>query len=101
MIIVNNSIFLDSAMEFARFRLTSRDLLSCQLAIIFFLLSQDAEYWKMYSAVVDEKKVRLWDALIAGFDKYNETLTERAKLIQSTDSLRQQVMYPCICFFLF
>eukprot|EP00112_Aurelia_sp_Birch-Aquarium-sp1_P006706 Seg1734.8 transcript_id=Seg1734.8/GoldUCD/mRNA.D3Y31 product="Dynein regulatory complex protein 1" protein_id=Seg1734.8/GoldUCD/D3Y31 len=53
--------------------------------------SQDAEYWKMFSAVVDEKKVRLWDALIAGFDKYNETLTERAKLIQSTDSMRQQL----------
>ena len=45
----------------------------------------------MFPAVISEKKERLWDALIQGFEKYNETLTERAKLIQTTTGLRQQV----------
>ncbi|XP_065062608.1 dynein regulatory complex protein 1-like [Rhopilema esculentum] len=52
--------------------------------------SQDEDYWRMFPAVIGEKKERLWDALIQGFEKYNETLTERAKLIQTTTGLRQQ-----------
>ncbi len=53
--------------------------------------SQDEEYWNMFGGVIDEKKERLWDALINGFEQYSNTLTERAKLIQTTDALRQQV----------
>eukprot|EP00794_Sanderia_malayensis_P011982 gene11982-13220_t len=52
--------------------------------------SQDEQYWSMFSSVIDTKKERLWDALITGFEQYSGTLTSRAKLIQTTDALRQQ-----------
>ena len=45
----------------------------------------------MFPAVIDDKKGRLWDGLIDGFERYNEILTERASQIQSTEALRQQV----------
>jgi len=52
--------------------------------------SKDGDYWKMFPAVIDEKKDRLWDGLITGLERYNEILTERANQIQSTEALRQQ-----------
>jgi len=54
--------------------------------------SKDGDYWKMFPAVIDEKKDRLWDGLITGLERYNEILTERANQIQSTEALRQQVV---------
>ncbi len=45
----------------------------------------------MFGSVIDTKKERLWEALITGFEQYSDTLTSRAKLIQTTDALRQQV----------
>ncbi|XP_032232774.1 dynein regulatory complex protein 1 isoform X2 [Nematostella vectensis] len=53
-------------------------------------LKSDAEFWQQMSSVTDESKERLWNALEDGFDKYLGVLTERAVLIQETDSLRQQ-----------
>ena len=43
------------------------------------------------ASVIDEKKERVWTALLDGFEKYLAVLTERASLIQETDALRQQV----------
>ena len=57
----------------------------------FIIYSKDEDYWKMHPSVIDGQKERLWDGLIAGLERYNEILTERAKQIQNTDALRQQV----------
>lgn len=54
--------------------------------------SMDAAYWSQLASVIDEKRERVWDAMIAGFEKYSHVLTERAQLIQDTDGLKQQVM---------
>ena len=53
--------------------------------------SEDEAYWKQFASVIDDKKKRLWDALIDAFEKYSQVLTERATLIQETEALRQQV----------
>lgn len=52
--------------------------------------SMDAAYWSQLASVIDEKRERVWDAMIAGFEKYSHVLTERAQLIQDTDGLKQQ-----------
>lgn len=52
--------------------------------------SRDDEYWSQLAAVIDEKKQRLWDAMLNGFEKYSQVLKERSTLIDETDSLRQQ-----------
>lgn len=43
------------------------------------------------TSVVNESKEHVWDGLIEGFEKYLSVLTERAALIQETDTLDQQV----------
>ena len=53
--------------------------------------SMDEQYWKQLASVIDEKKERVWDALIEGFEKYSQVLVERSSLIQETDGLKQQV----------
>eukprot|EP00057_Strongylocentrotus_purpuratus_P030226 XP_781059.3 PREDICTED: dynein regulatory complex protein 1 [Strongylocentrotus purpuratus] len=52
--------------------------------------SEDADYWKKFPSVISEKQGKVWTALIDGFEKYSDTLHERAKLITETDGLRQQ-----------
>jgi dynein regulatory complex protein 1 len=52
--------------------------------------SEDAAYWANYQHIVTDEKEKVWDALIYSFDKYYEVLTARAKLLEETDSLRQQ-----------
>lgn len=52
--------------------------------------SEDSDYWASYAKLVDEKKERLWDALVEGLEKYSEVLTSRSGLINETDALRQQ-----------
>ncbi|XP_061176506.1 dynein regulatory complex protein 1-like [Saccostrea echinata] len=52
--------------------------------------SEDSDYWASYAKLVDDKKERLWDALLEGLEKYSEVLTSRASLINETDALRQQ-----------
>ncbi|XP_041480770.1 dynein regulatory complex protein 1-like [Lytechinus variegatus] len=52
--------------------------------------SEDADYWKMFPSVISGKQEKVWTALIDGFEKYSDTLHERAKLITETDGLRQQ-----------
>jgi len=32
--------------------------------------SLDVEYWSKYPNVIDEKRERLWDALLSGLQKY-------------------------------
>jgi hypothetical protein len=32
--------------------------------------SLDVEYWSKYSNVIDERRERLWDALLSGLQKY-------------------------------
>jgi hypothetical protein len=32
--------------------------------------SLDAEYWSKYPNVIDDKRERLWDALLSGLKKY-------------------------------
>lgn len=32
--------------------------------------SDDAAYWEMYTAIIDEKKEKLWDALVESLEKY-------------------------------
>ena len=54
--------------------------------------SNDEMYWRKLSSVIDFNKERLWDAMIEGFEKYSHVLKERAKLIQETDNLKQQVL---------
>ena len=55
--------------------------------------SMDEDYWNQLASVIDEKKERVWDALIEGFDKYSHVLVERSSLIQETDALKQQVYF--------
>lgn len=52
--------------------------------------SGDSQYWAKYASLINEKKERLWEALVDGLEKYNETLTSRSSLINETDALRQQ-----------
>lgn len=52
--------------------------------------SSDAKYWSQLASVINEKKEKVWDALIEEFDKYYQVLVERSTLIQETDGLRQQ-----------
>ena len=55
--------------------------------------SMDEAYWQQLASVTDEKKERVWDAMIDGFEKYSQVLSERATLIHDTDALKQQVNY--------
>ncbi|ESP00267.1 hypothetical protein LOTGIDRAFT_225997 [Lottia gigantea] len=52
--------------------------------------SEDSEYWAKYTGTLNGVKERVWDGLIEGLDKYNETLQSRSNLILETDALRQQ-----------
>ncbi|KAK0084354.1 hypothetical protein PV325_007190 [Microctonus aethiopoides] len=48
------------------------------------------EYWQRYRDIFSPEKEKLWDALMIGLNKYHEILKERQKLIQDSESLRQQ-----------
>ncbi|XP_062979855.1 dynein regulatory complex protein 1 [Elgaria multicarinata webbii] len=52
--------------------------------------SKDSEYWDALAHVIPDGKLKLWDALIIGLQKYYHILTQRAKLITETDGLHQQ-----------
>lgn len=52
--------------------------------------SKDSDYWNKYSTLLNEKKERLWDALIDALEKYNEVLHSRSTLLNETEALRQQ-----------
>lgn len=52
--------------------------------------SEDATYWGRYNGLVSENREQVWDALIAGLEKYNETLVARNNLLTETDALRVQ-----------
>ncbi|XP_072842348.2 dynein regulatory complex protein 1 isoform X1 [Pogona vitticeps] len=52
--------------------------------------SKDSEYWDALAHVISGGKMKLWDALIVGLQKYHHILDQRAKLITETDALHQQ-----------
>ncbi|XP_074656888.1 dynein regulatory complex protein 1-like [Tubulanus polymorphus] len=52
--------------------------------------SDDSAYWSQYANILPAQQEKLWDALLDGMEKYSETLTARASLINETDALRQQ-----------
>ncbi|XP_061482495.1 dynein regulatory complex protein 1 [Rhineura floridana] len=52
--------------------------------------SKDSEYWDTLAHVIPDGKLKLWEALITGLQKYYHILTQRAKLITETDGLHQQ-----------
>ncbi|XP_066479914.1 dynein regulatory complex protein 1 [Tiliqua scincoides] len=52
--------------------------------------SKDSEYWDALAHIIPDGKLKLWDALVAGLEKYYHILTQRAKLITETDGLHQQ-----------
>lgn len=52
--------------------------------------ADDAAYWKRYVSVITENKLKLWDALLGGLEKYSEYLTSRVTLLNETDAMRQQ-----------
>ncbi|XP_063158041.1 dynein regulatory complex protein 1 [Candoia aspera] len=52
--------------------------------------SKDSEYWDALAHIIPDGKLKLWDALIIGLQKYYHILTQRAKLITETDGLNQQ-----------
>ena len=62
----------------------------CYLVIF---CSLDAEYWNKMTSVIDKSKEHVWDGLIESFEKYLSILTDRASLLQETDSLSQQVNF--------
>ena len=39
--------------------------------------SLDEEHWKKMTSVTDEKKARVWNGLLDGFEKYLGVLTEK------------------------
>uniref|UniRef100_W5NH33 Dynein regulatory complex protein 1 n=1 Tax=Lepisosteus oculatus TaxID=7918 RepID=W5NH33_LEPOC len=52
--------------------------------------SEDRAYWESMANVIPESKLKIWDALETALEKYYNVLTERAKLIDETDGLKQQ-----------
>lgn len=48
------------------------------------------KFWARYREIFNEKRERLWDALLVGLNKYHEILKERHKLNTETESLRKQ-----------
>jgi len=50
----------------------------------------DKKYWNEIADIINGKKVKLWDGLEAGLEKYYGVLKQRSKLIVETDSLKQQ-----------
>ncbi|XP_005107087.1 dynein regulatory complex protein 1 [Aplysia californica] len=52
--------------------------------------SLDSDYWQKYASLLNEKKERMWDALIEALEKYNEVLHSRSSLLNETEALRQQ-----------
>ncbi|XP_033227866.1 dynein regulatory complex protein 1 isoform X2 [Belonocnema kinseyi] len=48
------------------------------------------KFWARYREIVNEKRERLWAALLVGLNKYHEILKERRKLNTETESLRRQ-----------
>ncbi|PAA49317.1 hypothetical protein BOX15_Mlig033113g3, partial [Macrostomum lignano] len=52
--------------------------------------SEDAAYWARYGSLIDEDKEALWDALLAGMEKYSSVLQSRSSLLNETDALRLQ-----------
>ncbi|XP_067328322.1 dynein regulatory complex protein 1 [Anolis sagrei] len=52
--------------------------------------SKDSEYWEALAHIIPDGKLKLWDALVVGLQKYYHILSQRAKLITETDGLHQQ-----------
>lgn len=52
--------------------------------------SKDSEYWEALAHIIPDGRLKLWDALVAGLEKYYHILNERSKLITETDDLHQQ-----------
>lgn len=47
-------------------------------------------YWGRYREIFGPEKDKLWDAVLMGLNKYHETLKERHRLCNETESLRKQ-----------
>ncbi|KAK6488544.1 dynein regulatory complex protein 1 [Huso huso] len=52
--------------------------------------SKDAAYWEDMVNVIPEAKLKVWDALYNALEKYHHVLTERMKLINETNGMKQQ-----------
>ena len=52
--------------------------------------NKDKEFWSRLGNVIDEKKLRVWDALERSLHRYNAVLEERSHLIQETKDIREQ-----------
>lgn len=48
------------------------------------------EYWRRYREIFDEKKEKLWDAMIIGLQKYHDILKERHKLMGDIEGIQRQ-----------
>eukprot|EP01135_Chromosphaera_perkinsii_P003238 Nk52_evm13s239 gene=Nk52_evmTU13s239 len=51
---------------------------------------KEKKFWDRLSEVISEKEERIWNALGLGLEKYNVLLNDRWKIIQETQSLRDQ-----------
>ncbi|KAH0533709.1 dynein regulatory complex protein 1 [Cotesia glomerata] len=48
------------------------------------------EYWRRYREIFDDKKEKLWDAMIIGLQKYHDILKERHKLMGDIEGIQRQ-----------
>ncbi|CAG5095455.1 Similar to drc1: Dynein regulatory complex protein 1 (Danio rerio) [Cotesia congregata] len=48
------------------------------------------EYWRRYREIFDDKKEKLWDAMIIGLQKYHDILKERHKVIGDIEGIQRQ-----------
>lgn len=52
--------------------------------------STDAEYWLRYENLIDDKKNKLWDAMLSSLQKYHTVLVRRSGLIDENKALANQ-----------
>lgn len=52
--------------------------------------SKDEEYWLSMAHIVPAQKLKMWDALTQGLEKYHKVLSEREIRIKETESMKQQ-----------
>ncbi|XP_026883481.2 dynein regulatory complex protein 1 isoform X2 [Electrophorus electricus] len=52
--------------------------------------SEDGACWESLATVVPEPKLKVWSTLEAALEKYHFVLTERSKLVNETQHLKQQ-----------
>lgn len=52
--------------------------------------SADSEYWMKYENLIDDKKNKLWDAMLSSLQKYQGVLIRRSQLIDENKALANQ-----------